>query len=176
VHRFAAPWDRTLRVLTGFALALVLGAGVVLGTLVWRDRGPADALVLGLLFATIPAVTWALAPSGFAVGGGRLRIERHAWRAVEIPLARVRTAGLLPRDAIGGAIRLFGTGGLFGYYGLFRSRALGRFRLYATRTSGHVAVRTDEALYVLTPDRPETFVETVLGAAPSAVRDSPPGR
>lgn len=159
--------------MTAVVLLLLAGVAATAGLALWRERGPAETLVVGLAYLAIPLLTWALAPRAFTIGAGKLRVERNAWRAVEIPLARVRSVGLVPPEGVRGAIRLFGTGGLFGYYGLFRSRALGRFRLHATRGSGYVGVRTADALFVLTPERPEAFVEVLLGAAPAAVRESP---
>jgi hypothetical protein len=172
VHRFGAPWDRTLRVATTAGLAIVVAAGAAAAIGVWSARGPAAAAALAVAIAAIPLSAWALAPRGFTVGAGMLRVERNAWRGVEIPLASVRATGLLPPESVRGALRLLGTGGLFGHYGLFRSSALGRFRLYATRSDGFVAVRTAGGLFVLTPDRPEAFVEILLGVAP-AVRVAP---
>src|SRR5512140_3940751 len=114
---------------------------------------------------------WALAPRAFEIGGGALRIVRNGWLRTAIPLAEIRSAGEVGPEVLRGALRLFGVGGLFGSYGVFRSPALGRLRLDATRSSGLVLVRTARGAHLLTPDRPGEFVEALLAAAPSARRE-----
>ena len=42
-----------------------------------------------------------------------------------VPLLDIREVRPATKDDFGGCIRLFGNGGLFGYYGLFRTSKLG---------------------------------------------------
>ncbi len=119
---------------------------------------------------------WALAPRAFEIGDGALRILRNGWPSTSIPLADVRSAGPTDPEVLRGAVRVVGVGGLFGTYGLFRSPTLGPVRLDATRMSGLVLVRTARRAHLLTPDRPEEFVEALLAAAPAAQRDRGRGR
>jgi len=168
VPRFAATWDRTLRVVT---LVVVVLLAAVVGAIAFataRAEGPA-ALVAGVaaLVTVILGVTWSLAPRAFAVEDGQVRIERPL-RPIAIPIRSIRSAGLLPRAALRGALRLGGSGGLFGYYGRSWSRSLGAFRLYATRRDGLVRVDTPDERFVLSPEAPERFLEEVLARAPGA--------
>ncbi len=64
-------------------------------------------------------------------------------------------------------------GGLFGYYGRFRSATLGSYRLHATRGTGLVLVRTATSTHVLTPEPPDDFAEVLLAAAPGARWERP---
>jgi hypothetical protein len=182
MSRFAAPWDRTLRVTTAAVPVLL---GTVVAALAWvlpragapaAVAGGAVALVGGLSGITV-AATWALAPRAFAVEGGAIRIERRL-REIAIPLHAVRSAGLLPAGALRRAVRLGGSGGLFGYYGRFWSRSLGAFRLYATRRDGLVRIDTADERFVLSPDAPERFLGEVLSRAPQAASEAsvPPVR
>jgi hypothetical protein len=175
--RFAAPWDRTLRVTTALVLVLLAAALAALAWVVARAGAPAGiagavALLVGLLFAATVGATWALAPRAFAVEGGAIGVERPL-RAIAIPVAAVRSAGLLPPGALRGALRLGGSAGLFGYYGRFWSRSLGAFRLYATRREGLVRIDTGDDRFVLSPGDPERFLAEVLARAPRAA--SPAG-
>jgi len=168
VPRFAAPWDRTLRAATLVAVVLLAAVVGVIAVLTARAGGP-PALVAGAaaLVAATLGVTWSLAPRAFAVEAGEVRIERPL-RPIAIPIRSIRSAGLLPRAALRGALRLGGSGGLFGYYGRFWSRSLGAFRLYATRRDGLVRIDTPEERFVLSPEAPERFLEEVLARAPGA--------
>ena len=171
MRRFAAPWDRPLLTSTIALLAVIAftGIGGTSGALQAGLRG--IALAVGTFSAGIAIVAWALAPRGYGVGEGRLRVLRNGWPAVSVPLADVRGVMVLDSDALRGSLKLLGMGGLFGYYGLFRSPALGSYRLYATRGTGLVLVRTERRVIVLTPEPAEDFVEALLAASPGARRE-----
>jgi hypothetical protein len=171
VRRFNAPWDRRL-LLSTVALLLVILFTAIAGTSTAVRAGMRGIAVAVSVFAGAMAIgAWALAPRAFEIGGGALRIVRNGWLRTAIPLAEVRSAGEVGPEVLRGALRIFGVGGLFGSYGIFRSPALGRLRLDATRSSGLVLVRTARVAHLLTPDRPGEFVEALLAAAPSARRE-----
>jgi hypothetical protein len=173
--RFPAPWDRTLRIVTAVAIAAMLAGAALLVLLAASIEAPFAAVMVAGIAATM-AIAFALAPRGYALQPGSLRIERPL-RAIEIPLASIRGAWTLPDGGLRGALRVAGSGGLFGYYGRFWSKGLGAFRLYATRRTGLVVVDTAEERFVLSPEPPERFLDVLLSRAPSASRapsDAPP--
>ncbi|HSN89935.1 MAG TPA: PH domain-containing protein, partial [Anaeromyxobacteraceae bacterium] len=174
--RFGAPWDRTLRAVTVAAVVLLALAVAVFALVAARADLPAAlSAAVAALAAALVGATWALAPRGFSVEAGQVRVERPL-RPVAIAAASIRSAGLLPPDALRGALRLGGSGGLFGYYGRFWSRSLGSFRLYATRRVGLVRIDTVDERFVLSPEPPERFLEEVVTRAPQAraAGDAPP--
>ena len=165
--RYAAPWDRKLKLSTG--LFLLVAAGLAAWT-AGRDFGPEGPLpapvrLVPVLLGAIALLAWALAPRGFSIEAGRVRVERHL-RPVEIPLREVRAVEALPDGALGASVRLWGAGGVFGYYGRFWSRHLGQYRLYATRATGLVRLVTSGGTWVLSPAPASRFVEEVLARAP----------
>lgn len=173
--RFPASWDRTLWITTGVATGALLGALAAVAVVLLRvlpastpGAMAAAGLVLGLLVATL-GVAWGLAPRAFAIEGRALRIERPL-SAIEVPLGSIRAASAVPDESFRRAIRVAGSGGLFGYYGRFWSRPLGAFRLYATRRTGLVLVDTAGERFVLSPDHPERFLEVLRQRAPAAAR------
>lgn len=175
--RYAAPWDRSLRASTGVLLAvLAFAALVVLAIAAVTGAGPVVAALGGFAVAVLAAVAlagWALAPTGYAIEGAVLRVERRL-RSVSIPLASVAAIGRIAELRAGGSARIGGSAGFFGHYGRFWNRALGSFRLYATRTHDLVLLDLPEDRFVLSPDAPERFVEEVRAAAPGATRAEDP--
>ena len=171
MRRFAAPWDRQLLTSTIALLAVIAFTAIagVAGALQANMRG--IALAVGLFSSSVAVGAWALAPRGYVIGDGRLRILRNGWRSVQLPLADVRSVSILDADALRGSMKLLGMGGLFGYYGVFRSPVLGSYRLHATRGSGLVLVRTQAHNHVLTPEPAEDFAAALLAAAPRARRE-----
>jgi len=160
---FDAPWDSKLTVATTL-VSILLGGSVLF--LIWLalTRMPSLPLRLFLLFdavfvAGIFVVTALMGPRGYAIRETTFRIERRLG-AIEIPISSIREVGPLPAESLKGAWRTLGSGGFFGYYGRYRNRALGSFRMYATRSDGYVLIRADHP-YVLTPDSPGRLVDAL---------------
>lgn len=174
MERFPSPWDRGLRLATSILTVVLVAIGVGLPALGLYLSGPDPELLWPFLLAPAGSAaillgSWALAPRGFALRAGELRVERPLL-SLRIPLRSIRAVDLLPGDGLAGALRTAGNGGLFGYYGRFWSRALGSFRMYATRRDRLVRVETDEAVYLLSPEPPERFADALLTRAPLARR------
>jgi len=153
-----------------YAFLVILGStlvGLVVALVMVRIRvadhpGALPVTVFLVLFAIgmigLLVGTYAYAPHGFTVTHDSIVVERPI-SPVSIPYSQiesVRRAG----DDVKGAKRVFGVGGLFGSYGRYYSKGLGSFRMYATDDRNAVVVRGNTT-YVLTPDRPDEFVELV---------------
>jgi hypothetical protein len=168
--RYAAPWDRKLRLSTGLFVLLMAGLGAwIASQLLGADPEalPGPLAAVPVLLGAIVVLAWALSPRGFAVEAGRVRVERRLW-PVEIPLAEVRAVEALPDGVLGRSVRVWGAGGAFGYYGRFWSRRLGHYRLYATRCTGLVRLVTARETFVLSPEPAARFVEDLRTHSPSA--------
>jgi hypothetical protein len=157
---FDAPWDGKLTFLTTL-VALLLGGSILMLTWLAVTQIPLLPLRLFLMFdalalAAVFVVCAFMGPRGYTIGETALRIERRIG-AVEIPIASISEVGPLPPESLKRTWRTLGSGGFFGYYGRFRNRTLGNFRMYATRSDGYVLVRADHP-YVLTPDSPGGLV------------------
>lgn len=158
--RFTAPWSRGLQVSTALLSALIAGAAALVAISLRRE--PAwSALAGGAMIAPL-LLGWALAPKGFIVESEDLVIDRPL-RSVRLPLSEIRSVRRLDATdsrrlgLLGGALRTFGSSGMFGYFGRFRSPALGSFRLYATRGDGFVLLGTERESVVVTPGDPDRF-------------------
>ena len=151
-HFDAAPLDRLTRVLTWTALSLV--AFVTVTTLVLVPLvGLAVAAAVLLIFGT----SWAFAPKGYALQpDGRLGIERRGGGIRWFDATRV-AAGVRTDGASSFGLRLWGSGGFLGYYGLFWRRDVGRFRAYLTARRPTVAVQTQQGLVIVSPADPDGF-------------------
>ncbi|HSN91266.1 MAG TPA: PH domain-containing protein, partial [Anaeromyxobacteraceae bacterium] len=83
---------------------------------------------------------------------------------LEIPIAGIREAEVLPPEALRGLRRVAGYSGGGVHHGRFRSDALGSFRLYAWRGGPWVLLETSDGRVVLSPEEPERFAEAVARA------------
>jgi hypothetical protein len=148
------------------------------GLVVGGPHGPAAPWVQLLVQAGVWAAPgiglacWALSPRAIELEGGDLRVLRRAWRAAAYPLGEVTEVAVLPPRWLVGAVRTFGNGGLFGWYGWYWKK--GPFRLYATRTDRLVEVVVGGRRVVLSPDEPDRLVAGIRDAAPRAGLRQPP--
>jgi hypothetical protein len=176
---YKAEMDKLLRIMTRVAALTFIIPLVALGVLWYKIKlapaagcrpvppivdkllPPLMLLVAGLVLLTA-YITKALAPKGYDLNDVELRIDRGL-RPITIPVREITEVSRLEDGLLRRSLRLMGASGYYGYYGLFWNSKLGRFRAYATRFTGLVAVRTAKTLYVITPDDTEDFVAT-LGA------------
>ena len=61
-----------------------------------------------------------------------------------------------------GSLRIFGNGGLFAFTGKYRNRKLGIYNAYATALRLAVVIKLgDKKTLVVTPEKPEQFIESL---------------
>jgi len=155
--KFAASLDKTAVVLT--VLVTVLFATIIGGQYAFiSDAGRPDPIYTAIGCLAIYGLAFAFRPAGYAVTAEELIINRPLLNA-RIKRADIRRVAALPARDLSASIRLFGVGGLFGYYGNYTNTTLGRTTWYATRRDTPVLVETtDNKKYILTPNDPAGFV------------------
>ena len=89
---------------------------------------------------------------------------RAVHQQVEIPLADIRVRRLDDKE-IAHLERLASAGGFVAGSGGFDSHLLGEFDLYATDLDNAVLIESEVSRLVVTPDRPEDFIEQLEGAS-----------
>src|SRR3569623_1973769 len=109
------------------------------------------SIAVGIVFVAMLAVAFAWSPTGYSIGDGFLSVHRVLGK-FRIPLASIREVRLASREDLAGSLRIIGSGGLFGYYGVFRSPKLGKSTWVVTRHSHAVIVLTSAGNFVLSPD------------------------
>ena len=67
--------------------------------------------------------------------------------------------------AVDGSMRLMGIGGLFSFSGIYRSKKLGTYRMYATDFKKAVVLRLGDKTVLVTPEDPEGLVRAVRTTA-----------
>ena len=151
---FEAPWSRQLKWVTALTTLLLLGIPLIL-----LSRGPVEHSAVysaaSLLPVAILVLTALFAVRGYTIEDSTLLIVRPGWNT-RIPLVGLQSVDIKP-DAMRGSIRLFGNSGLFGFIGLYRNSALGRYRAFATNAANCVVLRFADRTLVVTPDRPQQF-------------------
>lgn len=116
-------------------------------------------LMLGGMVLLI-AVCYAFSVKYYEVTDQELIIHKR-FGETAIKKANIKNVALLDRKTLRFAIRTFGIGGVFGYYGEFYTSKLGSMTWYRTKLDNPVIIGTSTKKIVLSPDEPEKFMAAV---------------
>jgi len=158
--RFRAPWGRELVVMSGIAL-LIIGVPTVMQ---WYQ----GHVVIGSVLLAILVIPAMLTVRGYEVAPGELRIRRLCWDT-PWPLDGLAGARLRP-NVMAGSWRIWGNGGMFGFTGRFSNAALGRYRAFVTDHKRTVVIESAHGILVVSPDRPEQFIDALTAASAESPR------
>jgi hypothetical protein len=108
-----------------------------------------------ILFGSILSVIFLWAPRGYELHDNLVVVKRLIGDA-KIALAQAASRW----NWTWWGLRLFGSGGMYGYYGIFMFKGLGKVRMYATNRHKLVLVAdVNGRKYLLSPDEPERFIQ-----------------
>ena len=148
-NKFPVSYDLTAKVISVFVFVILLAVIVV-----------TRSTVVGGLAALLMFTAYAYSPRGYSTAEGSIIVDRLIGN-VRIALDDVREARAATPDDFRGCIRLFGSGGLFGYYGLFLTSKLGRSTWYVTNRSKAVVVTAGAKTTVFSPDDVDRFLAAI---------------
>jgi hypothetical protein len=158
---FKASLDALARNLS-IALAILFGSMIVVHIGLMKDTGTIASLFVIILLLIIFLSAFLFRPKGYVVTTDALIIQR-AVSPVTIVRSNILSAEQLNDNSLAGSIRLFGVGGLFGYYGKFSNSKLGKMTWYATRRKSNIVLvkTTDQKKIIVTPDEPAAFLQAL---------------
>jgi len=151
---FRTSYDSMAKVVSAVVCAIVVVVTMATGSWIVAGLGVA---VVGLSFT--------YAPRGYTIAGQSILVHRPIGN-LRIPLAGVQEARAGTSEDLAGCIRLFGSGGLFGYYGLFQTSKLGRSTWYVTDRDKAIVVITAAKTAVFSPDDGDGFLAAIRACAP----------
>jgi hypothetical protein len=123
--------------------------------------------ISGGVAAVIVLLAFAWSPRGYELSGQSLIVKRLAGNRT-VPLEGLREVRAVSSDDLRGSIRLWGSGGMFGYYGLFQTTKLGTCNWYVTDKSKLVVLITAAKTVLVSPDDRERFIEALRPLASNA--------
>lgn len=147
--QFSAPFDTLTKVLSIVLMVIVIG---VTG---WTR----NMAIIGFGLVAI-ALAYAWSPGGYTVRNGELIVHRLIGN-VTIPLTGLREVRRAEPGELLRALRLWGSGGAFGYYGLFQMWKVGRATWYVTTRANAIVVITATKNVVVSPGDVDGFLAVV---------------
>jgi Bacterial PH domain len=159
---FSASYDRTTKIVSAIVCLGLLAVALAVHNI----------FVAGLSLLVL-LLSYAYSPRQYTVAGRSILVTRAAGTA-RISLDEVREARRATSEDLRGCIRLWGSGGLFGYYGLFSTSKLGKSTWYVTNRRNATVVITPEKTCLFSPDAPEAFLSAIRVSAPVPAAPAPP--
>jgi Bacterial PH domain len=151
---FSASYDRVTKSISALVCLFLLAV-----------MAATHSLVFCVLAVLLILVSYAYSPRGYVIADRSIAVQRLAGRP-RIALDDVRELRRATPDDSSGAIRLWGSGGLFGYYGLFSSAKLGKFTAYVINRNNKVLVVSGSKTVLFSPDDVAGFLNAIRAFAP----------
>lgn len=120
--------------------------------------------IVSLFLITINAIiiisVYLFLPLRYTLDNSCLTIKRPGPDVV-ISLKKIQSVVTADDSLLLHSVRLFGNGGLGGYVGVYKNKTLGTYKSYRKRMDNIVLIETSGEKYILSPDDPLLFVNTV---------------
>ncbi len=163
MKEFSASLDKRSKLFTILGFILIV---FVVGQLFLSPdiQSKMNSVVLDLVLVSpllVLVVPYLFRPLKYIVTSDEIIIKRPI-KSYVIKISDVKKIQPVSKEEMGGIIRVFGSGGFFGYFGKFRSKNFGMMKFFATRYSDFVYILTAMGEnIVLTPDDVESFVKEI---------------
>jgi hypothetical protein len=154
---FKTSLDKTAKIITvlfTLSFAFIIAAQFLIND----NNHPYRSLYVTIILLVLYCFAFVFHPTAYKVTDDFLIIYRPV-RNIRIKRKDIQTIAVIDEKEISNAIRTFGVGGVFGYYGCFANYSLGSMTWYATRKDKAVLITTnDKKKIVVTPNEPASFV------------------
>ena len=156
---FKATFDTAAKVVT-IGITILFIAIAVGPQLVNKSANNSAPILISLLLFTIYGIAYIFSPKYYEITESSIVIKRP-FKSISINRDTIKNLLVLENGNEIAAIRTFGVGGLFGYFGKFWNKQFGNMTWYATRRNKAIMIITlSNQKIVITPDDVETFVST----------------
>jgi Bacterial PH domain len=154
---FKASLDKTAKVITilfTLSFAFIIAAQFLIND----GNNSYRSLFVTIILLVLYCLAFVFHPTAYKITSDLLIIYRPVGK-VQIKRKTIQNVAVIDDKEISNAIRTFGVGGVFGYYGSFANYHLGSMTWYATRKDRAVLITTNEnKKIVVTPNEPDSFI------------------
>lgn len=160
---FSCPWGTFPTVITLSVLAFFLVMLFVLVKMMrvyWNTHRILSYLMLGgiLIIFSFFITPGLYTPLRISVGPDQIVIHRIIGNK-NIPMEKVKDASLYKSNS--NSIRLFASGGLWGYIGKFKNKEMGTYTMYVTHPKQMVLLHTDEGYFVFSCEKHSEVLDLI---------------
>jgi len=153
VKKFAAPWGKSLLIISAFITTVLVYVAADLlhhGYRGWKLAIPVAAIGFAALFTI----------RGYTITPDAILVHRLFWDT-RLPRKDLQSVESCP-NIMRGSIRMFGIGGVFSISGFYRNKALGTYRAFVTDPKRTVVLTFPKRNIVISPTPSEDFVRELM--------------
>lgn len=110
-----------------------------------------------IFFLTLPHL---IHPASYTTSSIGITINKKIF-PIFIPLADILEIKEINYSSLFINIRLLGSGGVWGYFGVFYSTVYGKLNMQASNMQNLILISTANNKYIISPDRPSEFISTI---------------
>ena len=157
---FTCPWSLGVTLITAIIIIILVASTYF----IWTDDFPSSMLWLKytLIIIFIATIIGGLGymPIRLIIENDKIILHR-LFGAINIPIKDIIEIKAIENSGTAFSIRVFGSGGLFGYLGKFKNKKLGYYTMYATDINELILIRTARKTYVFSCRNRDEFIESV---------------
>lgn len=163
--KYAASLDRTSKIIT-LIVSLLFALIVAFQLVLFVQNGEYSSLLVSGILLIIYSITYCYRPVNYQIKNNNIVVHRYASNII-FSRHQIRNIEIVPPQKLRNATRIFGVGGLYGYFGQFINRDLGYMTWYATQRDNEAVLieLNDHKKIIITPDKPEQFVSELSQTA-----------
>lgn len=158
---FTCPWSLGVTLITAIIIIILVASTYF----IWTDDFPSSMLWLKytLIIVFIATIIGGLGymPIRLIIENDKIILHR-LFGAINIPINDIIEIKAITSSETAFSIRVFGSGGLFGYLGKFKNKKLGYYTMYATDINELILIRTARKTYVFSCRNRDEFIESVI--------------
>ena len=145
-EKFAIGW-------LGTVTSILLVAMLVYGAIAVWSAGMVAVIVTYTIFILLAIWVLLTMPRYLLIDDKSIVITHPIGQSV-ILKSDITEIRAIERNDIRGSIRLFGSGGFFGWFGIFRNSKFGTYRLYCGQLENLYLVKTTTKKYIISSSKP----------------------
>lgn len=137
----------------GTVTSILLVAMLVYGAIAVWSAGMTAVIVTYIIFILLAIWVLLTMPRYLIIQNGLLIITHPIGRTV-IEKSQVVKIEAIERSDLRGSLRLFGSGGFFGWFGIFRNSKFGVYRIYCGQLENLYHIKTLTKSYIISSSTP----------------------
>lgn len=156
-QRFGTKMDNTVKIIT-----TIVHFGIIpIPFFLYIQSGLWDTLILLLILTFTFMFAYLTRPFEYVLDEEQIIIRKNIL-AKKIPLNQIASITTVEYKELKVRLRLWGSGGLWGWFGIFLSAEYGKINLQITEKQNLLLITTkDEKYIVLSPSEPIAFAESL---------------
>ncbi|MBR2359416.1 MAG: hypothetical protein IKA75_03240 [Bacteroidaceae bacterium] len=153
-------WSGEVMAITIVTLVVIVYSFIQLEIVLWPKMLLWLKYLLMIILISAVAIGVAYMPKKLKICEEKVILVR-LFNQLEIPKSEIVEVKRITKFDTDGSMRIFGSGGFFGYLGSFRNEKLGNYVMYATELNNLILICTKNKKYIFSCSDPDKVVKYI---------------